>query len=63
VRRVRSDTELLDRINAAQAETILLAGDTAGGGHRWSIVGSDSWQRVCVHLAPDANVPFTPDGG
>jgi hypothetical protein len=44
-------------------QTILLAEDTAGGGHRWSIVGSDPWQRVYVQLAPDATVPFTPDAG
>jgi hypothetical protein len=44
-------------------QTILLAEDTAGGGHRWSIVGSDPWQRVYVQLPPDATVPFTPDAG
>ena len=43
--------------------TILLAEDTAGGGHHWSIVGTDPWQRVYVRLAADAAVPFTPEGG
>lgn len=42
-------------------QTILLAEDTAGGGHRWSIVGDDPWQRVYVVLAADAVAPFTPD--
>lgn len=41
--------------------TVLLAEDTAGGGHRWSIVGAEPWRRVYVVLAPDAAVPFTPD--
>ena len=41
--------------------TVLLAEDTAGGGHRWSIVGSEPWQRVYVQLPPDAAVPFAPD--
>jgi hypothetical protein len=41
---------------------ILLAEDTAGGGHRWSIVGTDPWQRVYVRLPADVAVPFTPDG-
>jgi hypothetical protein len=44
-------------------QTILLAEDTAGGGHRWSIVGTDPWQRVYVRLARDAVVPFTAKGG
>jgi hypothetical protein len=44
-------------------QTILLAEDTAGGGHRWSIVGDEPWQRVYVRLPADAVVPFTPDAG
>jgi quercetin dioxygenase-like cupin family protein len=43
--------------------TVLLAEDTAGGGHRWSIVGSEPWRRVYVRLPADAAVPFTPDAG
>jgi hypothetical protein len=41
--------------------TILLAEDTAGGGHRWSIVGDAPWQRVYVRLPSEASVPFTPE--
>jgi hypothetical protein len=41
-------------------QTILLAEDTAGGGHRWSIVGTTPWRRVYVQLPADAAVPFTP---
>lgn len=43
------------------AQTILLAEDTAGSGHRWQIVGTSAWQRVYVRLAADAAVPFVPD--
>ena len=42
-------------------QTILLAEDTAGGGHRWSIVGDDPWQRVYVRLPANGVVPFTPE--
>lgn len=41
--------------------TILLAEDTTGGGHLWSIVGSAPWQRVYVRLSADAVAQFTPD--
>ena len=44
-------------------QTILLAEDTSGGGHRWSIVGDDAWQRVYVKVPLDVTVPFTPDVG
>jgi hypothetical protein len=43
------------------ARTILLAEDTAGGGHRWSIAGDDPWQRVYVRLPVDGVVPFAPE--
>ena len=33
------------------------------GGHRWSIVGTEPWQRVYVRLPADVAVPFTPDTG
>lgn len=39
-------------------QTVLLAEDTAGGGHRWSIAGPDPWRRVYVRLAVDTRVPF-----
>lgn len=44
-------------------QTILLAEDTAGGGHRWSIVDTEPWQRVYVRLPANVAVPFTPDTG
>lgn len=37
---------------------ILLAEDTAGGGHAWRLVDAEPWRRAYVVLAPDANVPF-----
>jgi hypothetical protein len=43
-------------------QTILLAEDTAGGGHRWSMIGIHPWRRVYVRLPSDAVVPFAPDG-
>ena len=44
-------------------QTVLLAEDTVGGGHRWSIVGDDPWKRVYVRLSADAAVPFTAESG
>jgi hypothetical protein len=44
-------------------QTVLLAEDTVGGGHRWSIVGEDPWRRVYVRLPADAVVPFSPESG
>jgi hypothetical protein len=41
--------------------TVLLAEDTAGGGHRWSTSGDAPWQRIYVRLAADTQIPFTPD--
>lgn len=38
---------------------ILLAEDTAGGGHAWRLTNADPWRRVYVVLAPGAAVPFT----
>jgi len=37
---------------------ILLAEDTAGGGHAWRLTDAEPWRRVYVVLAPGANVPF-----
>jgi quercetin dioxygenase-like cupin family protein len=38
---------------------ILLAEDTAGGGHSWRLVDDEPWRRVYVILAPGVSVPFT----
>jgi quercetin dioxygenase-like cupin family protein len=37
---------------------ILLAEDTAGGGHAWQLTGTEPWRRVYVVLAPGVTVPF-----
>ena len=37
---------------------ILLAEDTAGGGHTWRLVDDQPWRRVYVVLANDVPVPF-----
>ena len=42
---------------------ILLAEDTAGGGHAWQLTGAEPWRRVYVVLAPGADVPFQPTRG
>ena len=39
---------------------ILLAGDTAGGGHRWKLIDNQPWRRAYVILAAGAAVPFRP---
>lgn len=39
---------------------ILLAEDTVGGGHSWTLVDEQPWRRVYIVLAPDAPVPFKP---
>jgi len=38
---------------------VLLAEDTAGGGHSWRLVDSEPWRRVYVVLARGTEVPFT----
>jgi quercetin dioxygenase-like cupin family protein len=38
--------------------TVLLAEDTAGGGHSWKLVDKEPWRRIYVVLAPDVKVPF-----
>ena len=42
---------------------ILLAEDTAGGGHAWRLTDAEPWRRVYVVLAPGADVPFKPTKG
>jgi hypothetical protein len=37
---------------------ILLAEDTAGGGHSWRLVDDQPWRRVYVVLGNDVPVPF-----
>jgi len=37
---------------------VLLAEDTAGGGHTWKLVDDQPWRRLYVVLAKDAAVPF-----
>ena len=37
---------------------ILLAEDTAGGGHTWKLVDDQPWRRVYVVLGHDEPVPF-----
>jgi quercetin dioxygenase-like cupin family protein len=37
---------------------VLLAEDTIGTGHSWSLVNSDPWRRVYLVLAKEAMVPF-----
>lgn len=37
---------------------ILLAEDTAGGGHSWKLIGDDPWRRVYVVLDSVADLAF-----
>jgi hypothetical protein len=37
---------------------VLLAEDTAGGGHSWKLVDAEPWRRLYVVLAEGAAVPF-----
>lgn len=37
---------------------ILLAEDTAGGGHTWKLIDKEPWRRVYVVLAPGVKVAF-----
>jgi len=37
---------------------VLLAEDTAGGGHSWRLIDAEPWRRIYVVLAPGAEVPF-----
>lgn len=39
---------------------VLLAEDTAGSGHHWSLLGEDPWRRIYVVLSPNAEVAFKP---
>jgi quercetin dioxygenase-like cupin family protein len=40
---------------------ILLAEDTTGGGHSWTLVDDHPWRRAYVILAPGVDVPFISD--
>jgi hypothetical protein len=40
---------------------ILLAEDTASGGHSWQLINGQPWRRAYVVLAADAKVPFQPN--
>jgi len=40
---------------------ILLAEDTAGGGHSWKLIDDQPWRRAYVVLAPGTPVPFQPN--
>jgi hypothetical protein len=44
-----------------RAGDVLLAEDTAGGGHSWKVIDDQPWRRVYIVLAPGAAVPFRPD--
>ena len=46
-----------------QAGEVLLAEDTTGSGHEWSIEGDDPWDRLYVGLADGAEVPFRREAG
>lgn len=37
---------------------VLLAEDSAGGGHSWKLVDKEPWWRIYVVLAPDVKIPF-----
>jgi quercetin dioxygenase-like cupin family protein len=39
---------------------VLLAEDTAGGGHSWKLIDDQPWRRAYVVLGPDVPVPFLP---
>ena len=41
------------------SSTLLLAEDTAGGGHSWRLVDQEPWRRIYVVLADGAQVNFT----
>jgi quercetin dioxygenase-like cupin family protein len=43
------ETRLGERFTLAPG-TILLAEDTAGGGHKWRLTGDQPWRRVYVRL-------------
>jgi len=37
---------------------VLLAEDTAGGGHSWRLIDTDPWRRIYVVIGPGAKIPF-----
>jgi quercetin dioxygenase-like cupin family protein len=44
-----------------RAGDILLAEDTAGGGHSWKLIDDQPWRRAYMVLGRDAAVPFRPN--
>lgn len=40
---------------------ILIANDTAGGGHTWQVIEGDEWERIYIPLEDDTNDYFIPD--
>ena len=42
---------------------ILLAEDTAGGGHAWRLIDDEPWRRIYVVLAPGRECPLQADKG
>ncbi|MCS5697701.1 hypothetical protein NZK32_01395 [Cyanobium sp. FGCU-52] len=49
-----------DKHFTLDSSRLLLAEDTAGGGHSWRLLGQEPWRRIYVVLAPGAKVCFTP---
>ena len=37
---------------------VLLAEDTAGGGHSWKLIDKEPWRRIYVVFAPGVEIPF-----
>ncbi|CAE6827317.1 MULTISPECIES: cupin domain-containing protein [Paraburkholderia] len=44
-----------------QTGDVLIAEDTAGSGHEWSMIGDQPWKRAYVVLKPGAKDLFIPD--
>jgi quercetin dioxygenase-like cupin family protein len=40
---------------------VLIAMDTTGSGHKWEIIGDESWKRVYVLFNPEEEVNFIPN--
>jgi quercetin dioxygenase-like cupin family protein len=47
-----------DKHFSLDPSTLLLAEDTAGGGHSWRLLDAEPWRRIYVVLAPGADVRF-----
>ena len=48
------------RTFALRPGVVLLAEDTAGGGHSWRLIDAEPWRRIYVVLGREAKVPFQP---